>query len=634
MAPAIIEDHAVHEVSFKNKEASKEATQQRYPEPLKLSGALNHFKHEDTTPIIGREFIGVNIVDDLLNGENADERLRDIAITISQRGVVFFRAQDNLTDALQKEFVHKLGLLSGKPKDSNLHTHPVLNNTSEFGVGDAEISTISSLARKKLFKHELEGRKRHYDSAQWHSDIQFEPKPADYTSLRLTQLPSSGGDTLWASGYELYDRFSKPYRTFLEGLTATFSGDGFLKAAAANPEQVKIHEGPRGAPENVGAHLTSVHPVVRTNPVTGWKSLFAVGPFPKYINELDSQESEELLALFKRRIHDSHDLTVRFKWRNENDIAIWDNRSAFHTATFDYEGLGERFGHRAVGIGEAPYLDPNSTLRSESLAHPPRRAINNVTTYSHGNTPNMSSTPGIKPIPAAKPAPIVLPPAKPIEILHDDYSFLASNVHAAVLLSGLVLSFNSLVQDPIRTLVRLAPLVIIIQLVYCFLCLPSTGQAPPPPKQKWKKQSKPTQDFGARAVPAFLSLILTITLTVPAVFILVIFFGAPLTTHQAHTILLSLHLGLLTTPQLFYVHGLDVKVWMQAASLQLPLDEVYGMTLGALVGAWAGAVPIPLDWDREWQKYPITIVAGLYIGAVTGKLLGAYVVKGVRAKIN
>jgi len=82
----------------------------------------------------------------------------------------------------------------------------VLNNTSEFGVGDAEISTISSLARKKYFKHELEGRKRHYDAAQWHSDIQFEPKPADYTSLRLTQLPSSGGDTLWASGYELYDR--------------------------------------------------------------------------------------------------------------------------------------------------------------------------------------------------------------------------------------------------------------------------------------------------------------------------------------------------------------------------------------------------------------------------------------------
>ena len=48
--------------------------------------------------------------------------------------------------------------------------------------------------------------------------------------------------------------------------------------------------------------------------------------------------------------------------------AIWDNRSAFHSATFDYEGLGERFGNRAVGIGEAPYLDPNSRSRTEALA--------------------------------------------------------------------------------------------------------------------------------------------------------------------------------------------------------------------------------------------------------------------------
>jgi hypothetical protein len=48
--------------------------------------------------------------------------------------------------------------------------------------------------------------------------------------------------------------------------------------------------------------------------------------------------------------------------------AIWDNRSAFHSATFDYEGLGERFGNRAVGIGEVPYLDPNSQSRTVALA--------------------------------------------------------------------------------------------------------------------------------------------------------------------------------------------------------------------------------------------------------------------------
>lgn len=72
---------------------------------------------------------------------------------VSQRGVVFFRAQDNLTNELQKEFVHKLGQLTGKPATSSLHIHPVLNSTSEFGVGDNEISHISSEARKKMFKH-------------------------------------------------------------------------------------------------------------------------------------------------------------------------------------------------------------------------------------------------------------------------------------------------------------------------------------------------------------------------------------------------------------------------------------------------------------------------------------------------
>ena len=51
----------------------------------------------------------------------------------------------------------------------------------------------------------------------------------------------------------------------------------------------------------------------------------------------------------------------------DGGTAIWDNRSVFHSATFDYDGLGERFGNRAVGIGEAPYLDPNSVSRTEAL---------------------------------------------------------------------------------------------------------------------------------------------------------------------------------------------------------------------------------------------------------------------------
>nr|OQO28887.1 hypothetical protein B0A51_03214 [Rachicladosporium sp. CCFEE 5018] len=315
MAPGLLND------DLPDRSAAEANGKNAYPQPLKLSGALNKYKFEDITPAAGREYLNVNIVDELLQDDAA---LRDLAITISQRSVVFFRAQNNLTDELQKEFVHKLGLLSGKPKDSTLHIHPVLNNTSEFGVADAEISTISSEARKKFFGGEQGSRQpRRYDAATWHADIQFERKPADYTSLRLTKLPFNGGDTLFASGVEIFDRFSKPYQKFLEGLTGTFVGDGFHKAAAANPDTVHIHEGPRGAPENVDQTLSAVHPVVRTNPVTGWKSVFALGTFPKYINELHAEESDELLAKLRRTVLDSHDLTVRFKWKNENDIGKW-----------------------------------------------------------------------------------------------------------------------------------------------------------------------------------------------------------------------------------------------------------------------------------------------------------------------
>lgn len=34
------------------------------------------------------------------------------------------------------------------------------------------------------------------------------------------------------------------------------------------------------------------------------------------------------------------------------------------------------------------------------------------------------------------------------------------------------------------------------------------------------------------------------------------------------------------------------------------------------------------DRDREWQKWPVTIVTGAYIGYAIGKLLGGTLLKG------
>ncbi|KAL4871471.1 hypothetical protein BDV12DRAFT_206586 [Aspergillus spectabilis] len=339
-----------------------EPTQKNHREPLKLSGALKEFESFDVTPVIGHEFPSAQL-SEWLSAPNSDELLRDLAITISQRGVVFFRKQDGLTDDLQKELVDRLGRLTGKPATSGLHIHPVSNAAREHSTGDDEISVISSEQRQKLYqgRNSIGRSGRH----EWHSDITFEPIPSDYTLLRLTELPKTGGDTLWASGYEVYDKISPAYRTFLDTLSATYAQPGFNKVADAN--SFKIHPGPRGAPENVGEVLSAIHPVVRTNPVTGWKSIFAVGHHVEKVNDLSDDESRHLLDWFVKLVTENHDLQVRYRWQNVNDLAIWDNRSVYHAATFDYAHLGARTGHRAVGLGERPYFDEKSSSRREAL---------------------------------------------------------------------------------------------------------------------------------------------------------------------------------------------------------------------------------------------------------------------------
>lgn len=92
---------------------------------------------------------------------------------------------------MQKELAQRLGELSGKPKTSGLHIHPVANSRRELGVKDDEISVINSQEGKKLYKSRVI---RHQTARkEWHSDITFEPIPSDYTILRLTVLPRTGG---------------------------------------------------------------------------------------------------------------------------------------------------------------------------------------------------------------------------------------------------------------------------------------------------------------------------------------------------------------------------------------------------------------------------------------------------------
>ncbi|PKI85038.1 hypothetical protein MVES1_000799 [Malassezia vespertilionis] len=338
-----------------------------HQEPLKLSGILDElYESEESTPAIGRTYPTLQLRD-LIYHEKADELIRELAIIISRRGVVFFKNQD-ISPEEQKFVTDRLGRLSGKPSSSNLHVHPVYNasrNTKDQVVDgngtrntDNEISVISSNINRDLEFTYKSG------ADEWHTDIAFENVPSDYTSLKVHTQPKTGGDTLWASGYEIYDLMSPTFRKIVENLNGYFFPREFIESTKRHG--FDLHAGPRGSPANVGTHLSAVHPLVRTNPITGWKSVYAVGHHFENVEGLSAVESDMIKDYLQNLLIRNHHTQVRHRW-SKNDLAIWDNRSTFHAATPDYYALGPRSGVRAVSCGEKPYFDRNSHSRKEQL---------------------------------------------------------------------------------------------------------------------------------------------------------------------------------------------------------------------------------------------------------------------------
>ncbi|WFD25043.1 hypothetical protein MNAN1_000005 [Malassezia nana] len=355
-------------LSFQPKvKAPLSASSIRISEPLQTTGILDSlYTFEELTPALGRLYPTLQLKE-LLHHPKADELIRDLAITISRRGVVFFKSQE-ITPDEQKYLTNRLGQLTGKPPSSGLHIHPVYNSERKSNDSvidekgtlnkDLEISVISSNLFRSLGVAPRSG------ADEWHSDIAFEPVPSDYTSLKVHTLPSTGGDTLWASGYETYDLLSAPFKKLLESLTGFFYPPEFPRSAQEHG--YSLHAGPRGAAENVGTHLTAEHPLIRTNPVTGWKSIFGFGQHFHHVKDVPPAESDLIKKFVLDLVTQNHITQVRYRW-GKNDLAIWDNRSTYHAATPDYFELGPRAGVRSVSCGERPYLDPDSKSRCEDL---------------------------------------------------------------------------------------------------------------------------------------------------------------------------------------------------------------------------------------------------------------------------
>ncbi|CAI6091687.1 unnamed protein product, partial [Clonostachys chloroleuca] len=306
-------------------------------EPLEYSGSLDEFISFEVTPLLGTEFSELQVASIL----GDDNKLRDLAILASRRGVLFFRNQE-LSIPQQKILVQKMGELTGKPSTSKLSKHALYTkgmvaHLEEAGEFDPEVVEIWSQVERKNYPQRYTNP-RPFASGGWHVDLGYEKIPGDYSSLYLTKAPKDGdkydcgGDTLWVSGYELYDQLSPPMKKMVDGLDAVHSRTvKFQKLAQELGFELNTD---RGAPENRGIDLESSHPLVRTNPVTGWKSLYGASASrpEEWIEGVTKAECEMLRDYFHQLKVENYDLQARFKW-NENDLAVWDNRATLHTAT-------------------------------------------------------------------------------------------------------------------------------------------------------------------------------------------------------------------------------------------------------------------------------------------------------------
>ncbi len=264
------------------------------------------------TARIGAEIFGVDLSQPMGNRE-----FQEVHDALMEHQVIFFRDQA-LTVDQHKDFGRRFG---------ELHIHP----GSPPPDGHPEILIVHADKESKRVAGE-----------RWHSDVSCDTEPPMGSILHLWTVPDAGGDTLFSSMYAAWDGLSDRMRSYLDGLTATHSGEHVYRGRY-NSDQ--YDDASRVYPQ-------AVHPVVRTHPVTGRKSLYVNRTFTTRINELPREESSAVLEFLYDHC-EKPDYQVRFKWRPDS-IAFWDNRCVQHLAIWDYYPQ-VRSGYRVTIKGDRPF---------------------------------------------------------------------------------------------------------------------------------------------------------------------------------------------------------------------------------------------------------------------------------------
>jgi len=226
--------------------------------------------------------------------------------------VLVFRDQ-RLTPAQQIAFSRRFGPLDAHPSQGSAHLpdHPEILVVSTKRQNGKDVGIRNA-------------------GPMWHSDLAYRDKPALGSMLYALELPDSGGDTGFANMAKAYDALPRRLKEAVGDRRARFS----------STRDLSLH-----------AH----HPVFRTHPETGRKSIFVNPQLTKGIEGMDEAESAPLLAeiyAFSTR----PEFVYWHEWR-PGDLTFWDNRCVLHIA--DHTRLDDpayiRHMHRTTIAGDVPF---------------------------------------------------------------------------------------------------------------------------------------------------------------------------------------------------------------------------------------------------------------------------------------
>ena len=276
------------------------------------------------TCALGAELHGVQLAD-----AAQDESLfQDIRRLLLTHKVLFLREQQ-LSRAQHVAFARRFGELEDHPVAGSDPEHPGL---------------------VRIYKSP-EAPPDRYENA-WHTDATWRAQPPMGCVLRCVECPPVGGDTMWANMALAYERLPEHIKLQIAPLRARHSIEATFGASMPIEKRLALK----------AQFPDAEHPVVRTHPETGEKTLFVNGftthftnfhtPANVRVGQDFSPGGADLLRYLVMQAY-IPEYQVRWRWQ-ANSVAIWDNRATQHYAVMDYPPCHRKM-ERAGIMGDAPF---------------------------------------------------------------------------------------------------------------------------------------------------------------------------------------------------------------------------------------------------------------------------------------